>query len=61
VLLIHVMRRVIRYGTVSLIDESGKRHIAAKLDIKPGMTVLDIGPGWASTLATDFYKVALRK
>jgi cyclopropane-fatty-acyl-phospholipid synthase len=26
VLLIHVMRRVIRYGTVSLIDESGRRH-----------------------------------
>jgi cyclopropane-fatty-acyl-phospholipid synthase len=23
-----------------------KRHIAAKLDIKPGMTVLDIGSGW---------------
>jgi len=23
-----------------------KRHIASKLDIKPGMTVLDIGSGW---------------
>ena len=23
-----------------------KRHIAAKLDIKPGMTILDIGSGW---------------
>ncbi len=23
-----------------------KRHLAAKLDIKPGMTVLDIGSGW---------------
>ena len=25
-LLIQIMRRVIRYGTVSLIDQSGKRH-----------------------------------
>ena len=60
-LLIHVMRRVIRHGTVALIDESGKRNIVAKLDIKPGITVLDIESGWANTLATDFYRVALRK
>lgn len=34
-----------------------KRHIAAKLDIKPGMTVLDIGSGWggmAIYLAKNF-------
>ena len=34
-----------------------KRHIAAKLDIKPGMTVLDIGSGWggmAIYLAQNF-------
>jgi cyclopropane-fatty-acyl-phospholipid synthase len=34
-----------------------KRHIAAKLDIKPGMTVLDIGSGWggmAIYLARNF-------
>ena len=30
-LLIHVMRRVIRYGTVSLIDESGTRYEITKL------------------------------
>ena len=29
-LLIHVMRRVIRHGTVALIDESGKRHQISK-------------------------------
>ena len=34
-----------------------KRHIAAKLDIKPGMVVLDIGSGWggmAIYLANNF-------
>ncbi|GHD06996.1 class I SAM-dependent methyltransferase [Tianweitania populi] len=34
-----------------------KRHIAAKLDLKPGQTVLDIGSGWGGMglyLARDF-------
>jgi len=38
-------------------QEQKKRHIARKLCLKPGMTVLDIGCGWGGmglTLARDF-------
>ncbi len=43
--------------TLEEAQEAKKRHIARKLLIEPGMTVLDIGCGWggmALTLARDF-------
>ncbi|KEP70146.1 cyclopropane-fatty-acyl-phospholipid synthase [Thioclava dalianensis] len=43
--------------TLEEAQEAKKRHIAKKLLIEPGMTVLDIGCGWggmAITLARDF-------
>ncbi|MBK45616.1 MAG: SAM-dependent methyltransferase [Roseovarius sp.] len=43
--------------TLEEAQEAKKRHIAKKLLIEPGMTVLDIGSGWGGlglTLARDF-------
>ncbi|WGT49180.1 SAM-dependent methyltransferase [Thioclava nitratireducens] len=43
--------------TLEEAQEAKKRHIAKKLLIEPGMTILDIGCGWggmAMTLARDF-------
>ena len=45
------------HDTLEQAQAQKKAHIAAKLHLKPGMTVLDIGSGWggmAITLARDY-------